>query len=133
MKAAYIILEGKENATAFKQVFPTNEWGDDIEIGGIDDWSSAISLAGTIMSDRSRPVILIVNASSNDPDRIRESTQTIEFLLLPAANNEPYKVISAVPSIAALIKEIATAPDPKQHPLLQQINQFLVDSLMPVA
>jgi hypothetical protein len=46
---------------------------------------------------------------------------------------EPYKVISAVPSIAALIQEIATSPDPKHHPLLQQINQFLTESLLPVA
>jgi hypothetical protein len=104
-----------------------------LEILGAKYRSTAISIAGTLMSDRSRPVLLVVDAKSTKPEDIREETQTVEYLLLRCATAEPYKVISAVPSIAALIQEIATSPDPKHHPLLQQINQFLTESLLPVA
>jgi hypothetical protein len=112
MKNAYIVLEGEENASALRQIFPTDQWKG-IEILGAKYRSTAISIAGTLMSDRSRPVLLIVDAKSTKPEDIREETQTVEQLLLRCATDEPYKVISAVPSIAALIQEIATAPDPK--------------------
>jgi hypothetical protein len=122
MRTAYIVVEGQDNATALQHVFHA-EASQDVEILGADYRSSAISKAGTLMTDRSRPVLLLVDAKSTKPDDIREETQTVEYLLLPAATAEPYKVISVTPSIAQHLQ------DPT--PLLQQIHQFLTESLVP--
>jgi hypothetical protein len=122
MKTAYIVVEGQENATALQHAFHA-ESGQDIEILGETYRSSAISMAGTLMSKRSRPVLLLVDAKSTKPDDIREETQTVEYLLLPAATAEPYKVISVTPSIAQHLQ------DPT--PLLKQIHQFLTESIVP--
>jgi hypothetical protein len=88
MKAAYIVVEGKENANFLKEILPESLLPE-IEVIGMSSWYSAFSMAGTIMSERSRPVVLVVNAKSDDPDQIREEQQTLEGLLLPAASSEP--------------------------------------------
>jgi hypothetical protein len=132
MKSAYIIVEGEENAIALQRFFPKELW-QDVEILGRTYRSSAISLAGTLMSKRSRPVLLLVDAKSHRPEEIREETQTVEFLLLPASTAEPYRVIPVVPSIAAVIQDLANAPNPQQHLLLQQIHEFLSESLATAA
>ena len=127
MKAAYIVVEGKQNSNLLKQMLPVNVLSD-IEIIGMSSWYAAFSLASTIMSERSRPVILIVNALSNDSAHIQERIQNLESLMLPASSSAPYKVLLAVPSIEAIAQEFHQAESTieiNENLLIQQITQFL--------
>ena len=120
MKAAYIVVEGKQNADLLKQLLPVN-FLPNIEIIGMSSWYAAFSLASTIMSERSRPVILIVNALSNDSTHVQERIQNLESLMLPASSSAPYKAMVAVPSIEAIAQE----SNPSKSILVEQIIDFL--------
>lgn len=120
MKAAYIVVEGKGNVILLKQMLPATLL-QDIEIVGMSSWYAAFSLASTIMSERSRPVLLIVDALSNDSSHIQERTQTLESLMLPAASAAPYKVLLAVPSMGTIAQESSHS----QSALVQKITDFL--------
>jgi len=120
MKAAYIVVEGKGNVVLLKQMLPATLL-QDIEIIGMSSWYAAFSLASTIMSKRSRPVILIVDAQSNDVSHIQERTQTLESLMLPAASAAPYKVLLAVPSMSTIAQESSHI----KSVFIQQITDFL--------
>jgi hypothetical protein len=136
MKAAYIVVEGKKNVDLLKSLLPADLLSD-TEIVGMSDWSSAFSLAGTIMSERSRPVILIVDANSDNPVQVRERQQTLESLLLPAASAAPYTVCMAIPTLETIAQTLNSAlatgkaESVQQHPLIQQITQFLRSSTLP--
>jgi hypothetical protein len=89
---------------------------------------SAFSMAGTILSDRSRPVLLIVETTSDNPVHAKEREQTLMGLLLPAAAAAPYEVCVAVSAIASLIPGELDADrrrELQQQPLVQRIVQFL--------
>jgi hypothetical protein len=127
MKAAYIVVEGKENARFLEQILPADLL-QDVQIVGMNGWYSAFSMAGTIMSDRSRPVLLIVETTSDSPVHAKEREQTLMGLLLPAAAAAPYEVCVAVPSIGSLIPGELDADrrrELQQQPLVQRIGQFL--------
>jgi hypothetical protein len=127
MKAAYIVVEGKANAAFLEKVLPA-ELLKDVQIVGMNGWSSAFSLAGTIMSERSRPVLLIVETTSDNPLHAKEREQTLMGLLLPAAAAAPYEVCVAVPAIGSLIPGELDADrrrELQQQPLVQRIMQFL--------
>ena len=128
MKAAYIVVEGKQNANVLRQMLPVN-FLPDIEIIGMSSWYAAFSLASTIMSERSRPVILIVNALSNNSTHIQERIQNLESLMLPASSSAPYKAMVAVPSIEAIAQE----SNPSKSVLVEQIIDFLSLSLTQAA
>jgi hypothetical protein len=135
MKAAYIVVEGKENARFLEQILPADLL-QDVQIVGMNGWYSAFSMAGTIMSDRSRPVLLIVETTSDNPVHAKEREQTLMGLLLPAAAAAPYEVCVAVPSIGSLIPGELDADrrrELQQQPLVQRIVQFLSGVLSQVA
>ena len=128
MKAAYIVVEGKQNANVLRQMLPIN-FLSDIEIIGMSSWYAAFSLASTIMSERSRPVILIVNALSDNSTHVQERIQNLESLMLPASSSAPYKAMVAVPSIEAIAQE----SNPSKSILVEQIIDFLSLSLTQAA
>ena len=128
MKAAYIVVEGKQNADLLRQMLPVN-FLTDIEIIGMSSWYAAFSLASTIMSERSRPVILIVNALSDNSTHVQERIQNLESLMLPASSSAPYKAMVAVPSIEAIAQE----SNPSKSILVEQIIDFLSLSLTQAA
>jgi hypothetical protein len=128
MKAAYIVVEGKANAAFLEKVLPA-ELLKDVQIVGMNGWSSAFSLASTIMSERSRPVLLVVESTSSDGSSTQEREQTLKGLLLPAvASAAPYEVVVVVPAIESLIPGELDADrfrELHQEPLVQRIVQFL--------
>jgi hypothetical protein len=135
MKTAYIVTEGKDNATDLQQLLPS-ELTQDITIVGAGSWYSAFSMAGTLMSDRSRPVILIVDANSDNPAQNQERTQTLTQLLRPAASTAPYIVILAIPTLAEVIRALNNLTTPEQiaqHSFVHQISQFLSTSCKQIA
>jgi hypothetical protein len=128
MKAAYIVVEGKANAAFLEKVLPA-ELLKDVQIVGMNGWSSAFSLASTIMSERSRPVLLVVESTSSDGSSAQEREQTLKGLLLPAvASAAPYEVVVAVPAIGSLILGELTGErlrQLQQEQVWQRIVQFL--------
>jgi hypothetical protein len=129
MKAVYVVTESEEAASLFNRVLPADLLKDTgvVSAGGK---YAAFSMASTLMSARSRPVALVIDADSDNPAVVREKEETTASLLLPAAI-VPYKVCVAVPSIAALNREFGDSPSLEQvqalqqHPLIQQVIQFL--------
>jgi hypothetical protein len=135
MKAAYIVVEGKANAAFLEKVLPA-ELLKDVQIMGMNGWSSAFSLAGTIMSERSRPVLLIVETTSDNPVHAKEREQTLMGLLLPAAAAAPYGVCVAVPAIETLVQGELNPELIRQlrhQSSIQRIIQFLSGVVSQVA
>lgn len=118
MKAAYLVTENEDAANRFKQLL-SPELLAVTEIVSAGQTYAAVSLAGTIMSERSRPVILVMDAESNSAEDAKQREQFLEGLLLPAASDAPYKVCIVIPSIAEITSSKA----------IQQITQFLTQAL----
>jgi hypothetical protein len=125
MKAAYLVTETAEAANILRKILPQNLL-QDIEVVSAGAKYAAVSLAGTIMSERARPVLLIVDAESNDLNYAKEREQTLTGLLLPAASAAPYQVCVAIPSIATMAQNMNSGQlqDFQQHPLMQRITHF---------
>jgi hypothetical protein len=91
------------------------------------------------MSVRSRPVLFVVDADTDNIAYAKEREQTLMGYLLPASTREPYQVCVAVPSIATLAKTLPQNPTLEQlhvlqkHPLIQRIIQFLSSSFSQAA
>jgi hypothetical protein len=138
MKAAYLVTETDQSADLLKQILP-KELLQDIEIVSAEEKYAALSVTGTIMSERSRPVLLVVDADSNHVIDAKERENTLMGYLLPASTREPYQVCVAVPSIAALAKTLPQNPtseqlsDLQKHPFIQRIIQFLSHSFSQAA
>jgi hypothetical protein len=129
MKAGYIVVEGKENVDILKSALPS-DLIKDVEIVGTSDWYSAFSMAATLMSMRSRPVILVVETTSDSPIHIQERQQTLEGLILPAASTAPFQVLIASPALSQLEKLHFSI---QKHPVTQEIIQFLSNCFTQVA
>jgi hypothetical protein len=154
MKSAYLVTENVINAEILKRVLPP-EVVQMTEIVVARGAYAARSLAGTILSERMRPVALVVDAST-DSARGDEQEQTIKSLLLPAASGIPYEVCVATPNLgesliqswrdstqlssipASLTEELDQASAEQlqsigQHPLICRLLQFLDTSVQQAA
>jgi hypothetical protein len=88
------------------------------------------------MSERSRPILFVVDAESDNLAQARIREQEIEAILLPAASAAPYEVVVAVPTIGSLMQGELTSERLRQlqeEPTLQRIVQFLVGVFSPSA
>lgn len=138
MKAAYVVTESEAAASLFKRLLPA-ELLKDTGVVSAGAKYAAFSLASTILSERSRPVILVVDADSDDLAVVHEQKKTLEGLLLPAAATAVYKVCVAVPSVAALAQEFEDPLNPEQlhrlqqYPLVHQVTQFLAHAFSQAA
>jgi hypothetical protein len=120
MILAYIVTEKNATAKILKTILP-QELVDSVSIATMSTASSAMALAGTLMSERSRPVLLVIDAETTDVTAIEDRRNTIRALLMPASSGEPYEVFLASPSVAAIGDEYNS----QQHPLIQSIINFL--------
>lgn len=118
MKAAYLVTENEDAANRLQQLL-SPELLAVTEIVSAGQKYAALSLTGTIMSERSRPVILVMDAESENAEDVKQREQFLEGSLLPAASDAPYKVCIVIPSIAEINSSDA----------IQQITQFLTQSL----
>jgi hypothetical protein len=135
MKAAYLVTENAEAANFLAKILPP-DCLQDVEIVSAGRKYAAVSLAGTIMSERSRPVMLVIDAESDDLAQAQEREQTLTGLLLPAAATAPYEVCVAMPALASL-NQVPLNDEQihalRQHPLIQRITQFLSRAFAQVA
>jgi hypothetical protein len=134
MKAAYLVTESREAANLLQHILPSDLLNT-IEVVSAGQKYAAVSFAGTIMSDRSRPVLLIVDGESESLIQARERERSIESMLLPAASMAPYQVYVANPTLSSLTQE-SLSPDRvlqlQQEPLIQRVIQFFSEVLSPV-
>jgi hypothetical protein len=102
MPAAYVVTEGKIDAKILKRCLPeglTKEVY--ITIG--EGWSSAMSLAGSILVVKRRPVALVVDADSEDETAIEERRDFARSFLRRASVDVPFEVFLAVPEFEAIL------------------------------
>jgi hypothetical protein len=127
MKAAYLVTESREAANLLEQLLPSDLLRS-VEIVSAGQKYAAVSLARMIMSERSRPVLLVIDAESDNVAQAKEREREIKAMLLPAASMAPYEVCVAVPSIGLLIPGELDADRRRElqpQPLVQRIVQFL--------
>jgi hypothetical protein len=120
MTLAYIVTEKNSTAETLKNILPQSLVAE-ITIATMTTTSSAISLAGTLMAERSRPVLLVIDAETVDSASIHDRRDTIRGILLSASSGEPYDVFLAAPTV----ESIGVEYNPQQNPLIQEIINFL--------
>jgi hypothetical protein len=127
MKAAYLVTESREAANLLQRLLPSDLLPT-VEIVSAGKKYAAPSLAGTIMSERSRPVLLLIDAESDNVAQAKEREQEIKAMLLPAASTAPYEVFVTVPSIEGVTQSDLDGEqirELQQAPWVQRTVQFL--------
>src|SRR5437868_10857068 len=100
MKRVYILVEGPTDADFLRRILP-QEVLRDAELVTAGGSSGIPSLARSVLVRRKRPVAVVMDSDSVDPDVIEERQQTTEELIRAADASIPVKVVSAVPAIEA--------------------------------
>jgi hypothetical protein len=127
MKAAYLVTESREAANRLQQLLPPDLLPA-VEIVSAGQKYAAVSLAGTIMSERPRPVFLLIDAESDNVAQAQEREREIKAILLPAASAAPYEVCVAVPAIGTLMQGEVNPEQIRllrQQSSIQRVIQFL--------
>lgn len=98
MKQVYVITEGQTGVEILKHLLPP---GLVKNVGFIvrDDAYSAHSMAVTILANSRIPVVLIIDADTNDEQLIHERLDFSRWSLKQAAVDVPFDVLLAKPSI----------------------------------
>ena len=100
-KVAYIIAEGKFDAELIKQLLP--DLTDQFQSIGVltaPNYSSALSIAQSVLLQTKRPALLIIDADTTDEIRIREKRTFIEQYV--RINGMTCDVAFAVPVLEVL-------------------------------
>jgi hypothetical protein len=100
MKEVYIFVEGPTDAEFLRRILPAEvlSGAEIVPAGG----SAGIpSLARTVLVRRKKPVVVIMDADSLDPDSVEERKESTAELIQAADASVPVKVIAVVPEIEA--------------------------------
>jgi predicted ATP-dependent endonuclease of OLD family len=122
MIRVYLFVEGPTDAEFLRRILPPEVLKDaEIVIGG---GSSGIpSLARSVLVRRRKPVAVLMDADSTDPETISERREDMAELIRAAAGSIPVKVIAAVPGIEAWL---FAAPEAIERALGAPVPQDLV-------
>ena len=147
MTSAYLVTERETDLTLLRKLLPA-ALVSDLVFYATHGRSSVYSAAGTLLSDRSRPVVIVLDAETQNPTEIQEKISLANTLLLPAAPIDvPFRVLFAVPTISSILSHdlttqalldshvgLSEAIDRltplqvqtlQQQPLIQQLIEFL--------
>jgi len=147
MTSAYLVTEHDSDLTLLRKLLPP-ALVLELVFYATNGRSSVYSAAGTLLSDRQRPVVIVLDAETQNPAEIQEKISLANTLLLPAAPpGVPFQVLLAVPTIASILKSEPTIQTSlysqtdlhkvlegltlsqiialQQHPLIQQLIEFL--------
>ncbi len=102
MPAAYVVTEGAVDTAILKRCLPKELLRDTYITAGWG-WSSAMSLAGSILSVKARPVALVVDSDSEDESAIEERRAFTRSFLRRTSVRVPFEVFLAVPEIEAVL------------------------------
>ena len=98
MKRVYLLVESPTNAAFVRRVLPP-ESQKDVEIAPVD--SGLASLARTLLVLRRKPIAVLLDSDSLNPNVIAERRREVEELIRAANSAVPVKVVSVVPTIEA--------------------------------
>jgi hypothetical protein len=100
MKQVYIFVEGPTDADFLRRILEPEELKD-AEIVPSGGSSGIPSLARSVLVRRKKPIAVVMDADSNDPEVIKERQEDTEELIRAADASIPVKVVTAVPEIEA--------------------------------
>jgi hypothetical protein len=100
MKQVYILVEGPTDAEFLRRILLPDVLAD-AEVFPAGGNSGIPSLARSILVRRKKPVVVVMDADTNDPDLIAERRDSMEELIRAADSSTPVKVVAAVPEIEA--------------------------------
>ncbi|MFN7283870.1 MAG: hypothetical protein ACK5UF_11050 [Dolichospermum sp.] len=98
MTLSYIVLEGNKNQEILEKLLPKNLI-QDVKIVVGDSQYEVRSLASSLIATRHIPVILILDANTDNESQIFQKTDLINYLLRRAAAKTPFQVSLAIPEI----------------------------------
>jgi len=101
MTKAYIVTEGPTHIEILHALIPPELLQDVTFVDGEDKYN-ADPLARTLLSERQTPIVLVVDADTNDEIAIKSYQQDLEFLSYTATVRTPYKIVQAVPTIETI-------------------------------
>lgn len=102
MPVAYVVTNDSGYAQVLKRCLP-EELTSDIYFAEGGEWSSAMSLAGTILAVKAKPVALVVDADSDDEEAIEERRAFTKSFLWRSSVGVPFEVFLAVPEFEAVL------------------------------
>ena len=114
MTLSYIVLAGNKNQEILEKLLPKNLI-EDVKIVVGDSQYQVRSLASSLIATRHIPVILILNANTDNESQIFEKTDLVNYLLRRAAAKTPFQVSLAIPEIEIIFLQ--------NKPLIEKITQ----------
>ncbi len=101
MTKAYIVVEGPSDAKILRALLDETLLEDVKFINGEGKYG-AETMARSLLLDKHIPLILVIDADTNNPDAIHSYQQDLEFLTRNVAVDTPYKILQAVPTIESV-------------------------------
>ncbi len=114
MTLSYIALEGNKNQEILEKLLPKNLI-QDVKIVVGDSQYQVRSLASSLIATRHIPVILILDANTDNESQIFQKTDLVNYLLRRAAAKTPFQVSLAIPEIEIIFLQ--------NKPLIEKIAQ----------
>jgi hypothetical protein len=101
MTRAYVLVEGPTDVEFLQRVLPP-EISKDVHFVSAGGAAHLPSLARSVLVRRRKPVAVVMDSDSLDPDMIQERRESTEELIKAAAGKVPVKVIVVVPEVEGL-------------------------------
>ncbi len=111
MKRAYVLVEGPSDAAFLRRIL-SEEILKDAELVPAGGSLGIPSLARSLLVRRKRPVAVVMDSDSLNPDVIEERQQSTEEFIRAADASVPVRVVTAVPEIEAWF---FASPETLQH------------------
>jgi hypothetical protein len=119
MKSAYIITDKTETELSLVSVLPA-AFLEDIQIITSSTRSGAIALAGSLMFQKHRPVALVVDPETSEPNAIQEKHDIISSLLWTTSAETTYKIF-----LSPKTQNLTDRNNPIVHDLIQFLSAYV--------
>lgn len=119
MKCAYIITDKTETELSLVKLLPSDLL-DQVQIASSSTRSGAIALAGSLMFEKHRPVALVVDPETSEPNAIQEKHDLISLLLLPTSAEAAYKIF-----LCPKTQNLADRNNPIVHDLIKFLSTYV--------
>jgi len=113
----FIVTEGKTDSLFLQKVLGNVA---QVEIKTGSSYSSALSLASSILTYHKKPVLLMVDTDSNEPADIDQQNQFVQNYLETATPNAVFKTVFIKPELEALFFQDVTVAE---HLLNRSLTQ----------
>jgi hypothetical protein len=114
MTLSYIVLESNKNQEILEKLLPKNLI-QDVKIVVGNSQYEVRSLASSLLATRNTPVILILDADTDNESQVFEKRDLVNYLLRRAAATTPFQVSLAIPEIEIIFLQ--------NKPLIEKIAQ----------